>query len=182
MKSPVELTKNLKQLCNFVLLLSIVSGILPVSAQRRRAATGQGNQQVASNQPKKTQACSGAWTGVINYSRAQANSNNKTVPRVSGRGEDTTDWQMNYNYKATVAVIESPEKNGSSIGKATISHSMNSTETVVAKEKNSCDRGKTWREMSCTSTSKTETTGNASGLKANVNVGLNMDGSYTVSV
>src|SRR4051794_34517304 len=133
MKSPVELTKNLKQLCNFVLLLSIVSGILPVSAQRRGAARP-GNQQVASNQPKKTQACSGAWTGVINYSRTQTNSNNKTVPRVSGRGEDTTNWQMNYNYKATVAVVESPEKNGSSIGKATINHSMNSTETVVAKE------------------------------------------------
>lgn len=118
----------------------------------------------------------------MTYTRTQAATNHKTVQRVSGRGEDTTDWQMNYNYKATVAVVESPERNGSSIGKASINHSFTSNETIVGKESNSCDRGKTWREMSGTSTSKTETKGAAGGVEANVNVGVNDDGTYTVSV
>jgi pimeloyl-ACP methyl ester carboxylesterase len=104
------------------------------------------------------------------------------VPRVSGRGEDTTQWQMSYNYRAAVAVLESPERNGSSVGRASVNHSFSSTETVEAKEKNSCDRGKTWQTMSGSSVSKTETTGNAGGLEANVNVGVNADGTYTVSV
>ena len=64
---------------------------------------------------------SGAWTGIVSYTRTQTNTNDKTVQRVSGRGEDTTNWEMKYDYKARVAIIESPEKNGSSVGKASIS-------------------------------------------------------------
>src|SRR5690606_793127 len=93
-----------------------------------------------------------------------------------------TDWEMKYDYNARVAVIESPERQGSSVGKASIVHAFFSNETVVAKEKNSCDRGKTWREMSGTSRSSTETNGNASGVDANVTIGVNQDGTYTVSV
>ncbi|HEV2707552.1 MAG TPA: hypothetical protein VGV59_16665, partial [Pyrinomonadaceae bacterium] len=160
-----------------------LSGGLALRAQTGRAQSGGRTQTAAATQPQqKSPACSGAWTGVVTYTRTQSASNNKTVQRVSGRGEDTTDWQMRYNYRGTVAVVESPERNGSSIGKANINHSFSSIETVEAKEKNSCDRGKTWRVMSGTSTSKTETTGNASGLEANVHVGVNTDGTYTVSV
>ena len=108
-------------------------------------------------------------------------SNNKTVERVSGRGKDTTDWQMKYDYKASVSVVEAPEKNGSSLGKATINHNFSSVEKVSAVEKNSCDRGKTWKDMRGESISKTETT--ATGKEeANVTVGVNSDGTYTVSV
>src|SRR3712207_9410352 len=39
-----------------------------------------------------------------------------------------------------------------------------------------------FRSMSGNSTSKTETQGQASGVEANVNVGVNTDGTYTVSV
>jgi pimeloyl-ACP methyl ester carboxylesterase len=138
--------------------------------------------QTAAATKTKAPACSGAWTGVVTYTRTQTNSNNKTVQRVSGRGEDTTNWQMNYNYRASVAVVESPERNGSSASRASISHSFSSVETVEAKERNSCDRGKTWQVMTGTSTSKTETTGSAGGLEANVHVGVNADGTYTVSV
>jgi hypothetical protein len=35
---------------------------------------------------------------------------NKTVKRVSNRGEDKREWEMKYNYKASVAVIEAPKK------------------------------------------------------------------------
>src|SRR5690606_19144726 len=45
-----------------------------------------------------------------------------------------------------------------------------------------CDRGKTWREMTGTSKSRTESSANASGLDANVTIGVNQDGTYTVSV
>ncbi|HYG11376.1 MAG TPA: hypothetical protein VD835_15625 [Pyrinomonadaceae bacterium] len=172
---------GLKQIYIFF-LLSLSCNVLLAPAQTRRTGTRQGTQAAASPAKAKAQSCSGAWTGVINYTRTQTNSNNKTVQRVSGRGEDTTDWQMNYNYRAVVAVVESPEKNGTSNGKASINHTFSSTETVSAKERNSCDRGKTWRVMTGTTTSKTETTASAGGLEANVHIGVNADGTYTVSV
>lgn len=180
MKTRVRLMTKVRRLCCLVLLLATVGNAVPLTAQTRRAPA-KAQTQTAS-QPKKAQTCSAAWTGRVTYTRTQSDSNNKTVPRVSGRGEDKTDFQMSYNYSASVAVVEAPEKNGSSIGKANINHTFTSSETVVAKEKNSCDRGKTWQVMSGTSTSKTETQGNASGVEANVNVGVNTDGTYTVSV
>ena len=149
------------------------------------AAFGQtktGGKTASSSQTKPAQKCSGAWTGNITYTRTQTMTNNKTEKRVSGRGEDKTDWEMKYNYKASVAVLESPERNGSNIGKARIEHKFSSIEKVLAREENSCDRGKTWQVMTGDSTSKTETSANATGAEANVNVGVNTDGTYTVSV
>ena len=181
MKARVRLTENLRRLCCILLLLATCGGTLPLAAQTRRAPAG-ARTQTAATPAKKAPACSGAWTGVVTYTRTQSQSNNKTVSRVSGRGEDTTEWQMSYNYRANVAVLESPEKNGSSVGRASVNHAFTSTETTQAKERNSCDRGETWREMSGTFTSKTETTGSAGGLEANVTVGVNSDGTYTVGV
>jgi pimeloyl-ACP methyl ester carboxylesterase len=159
------------------LLFTIVWGNFSAFAQVKS-----GNKTQAANQSKQTaQKCSGAWTGTITYTRTQSMTDNKTVQRVSGRGEDTRDWQMKYDYQATIAVIESPEKNGSSIGKATITHNFSSVEKISAVEKNSCDRGKTWQDMRGESTSRTETTGTGT-VDANVTVGVNSDGTYTVSV
>lgn len=134
------------------------------------------------SQTKPAQKCSGAWTGNITYTRTQGMTDSKTTKRVSGRGEDKRDWEMKYNYKASVAVVESPERNGSNIGKARIEHKFSSVEKILAREENSCDRGKTWRVMYGESTSKTETSSNATGAEANVHVGVNTDGTYTVSV
>lgn len=169
-----------KKLFLIVLCINVFGGnALNVLAQTRRAA----NQQVSGNQPNKSAPkCSGAWTGTITYTRTQGMTDNKTVQRVSGRGEDKRDWEMKYDYNARVSVIEAPEKNGSSLGKASITHNFSSIEKISATEKNSCDRGKTWKEMKGDSTSKTETSGNASNQEANVNVGVNTDGTYTVSV
>jgi pimeloyl-ACP methyl ester carboxylesterase len=162
--------KNIyRKLLTISLLAIIFSSNFAIFAQTRRT-----------NQPTQPK-CSGAWTGVVTYTRTQSMTNNKTVDRVSGRGKDTTDWQMKYDYKAKVAIVEAPEKNGSSLGKATINHNFSSIEKVSAVEKNSCDRGKTWKDMRGESISKTETS--ASGKEdANVSVGVNSDGTYTVSV
>ncbi len=139
--------------------------------------------QKTAAKPAKASApkCSGAWTGVIKYTRTQSQSDNKTVERVSGRGQDTRNWQMKYDYKANVTVVEAPEKNGTSIGKASINHSFSSIEKNSAVEKNSCDRGKTWRDMTGTFTSETKTSGSGNE-EANVSVGVNSDGTYSVSV
>ncbi len=165
----------IKQIFIFILVLNLFSSSIAF-AQKSKTGTGTA-QKTSVSAPK----CSGAWTGVISYTRTQSQSDNKTVERVSGRGKDTRNWEMKYNYKAQVAVAEAPEKNGSSVAKATIDHSFSSTEKIVAVEKNSCDRGKTWRDMTGTSTSKTETAGQGKE-DANVNVGVNSDGTYTVSV
>lgn len=160
-------------------LLVCVSLLHPVTAQTRRAAS---KQTAANRSSNSTPQCSGAWTGVISYSRTQSQADNKTVERVSGRGHDTRDWQMKYDYKGTIAVLEAPEKNGQSLGRASIQHSFSSIEKIQAVEKNSCDRGKSWRDMRGDSTSKSETTASVSGVEANINVGINQDGTYSVSV
>lgn len=157
-------------------IFSILAGVFELSAQTRRGAATANKSAAAA--PK----CSGAWTGSITYTRTQSMSDNKTVDRVSGRGKDTRDWQMKYDYKAQVAVIEAPEKNGSSLGRATVNHSFSSIEKISAVEKNSCDKGKTWRDMRGESMSKTETKGSEAGVDANVTVSVNADGTYSVSV
>ena len=91
--------------------------------------------------------CSGAWTGSVTYARMQSMSNEKTTQRVSARGEDKTRWEMKYEYKANVTVVEDPARNGSSVGKATVTMNSFSNEITNATEKNSCDRGKTWKDM-----------------------------------
>lgn len=163
-----------KQLSAFIFIFSILFANFPAFAQKKSSTAAQTEKTSA---PK----CSGAWTGNVKYKRTQSMTDNKTVERVSGRGKDTTDFDMNYRYKASVAVTEAPEKNGSSVGKATIEAKMTSTEKVSAVEKNSCDRGKTWKDMRGESSSKTETTGEGTE-EANVGVGVNSDGTYTISV
>ncbi len=164
----------IKQLFIFIIILNLFSNSIAFAQKGKGTA-------VAANKSAAAAKCSGAWTGTVSYTRAQAMDNHKTVQRVSGRGQDITDFEMNYEYKAQVAVIESPEKNGSSAGIATIAHRMKSTEKVSAHEQNSCDRGKTWKDMSADSISVTQTV--AQGKKdANVNVGVNSDGTYAVSV
>ena len=142
-------------------------------------AQGPKGSKVAANKPAAAK-CSGGWSGTVKYTRTQSKTDDKKVDRVSGRGHDTRHWEMKYRYNAMVAVLDRPD--GNSEGRATIEHSLTSNETVEAVEKNSCDRGKTWRDMRGTTTSKTETSGNAEGEQSNVHVGVNQDGTYTVSV
>lgn len=158
----------------FTTLIILLSLSISTFAQVKKPTSGS---QAKSSSP----ACSGGWTGSITYSRYQKMTDNKTTPRVSGRGEDKRDFEMIYDYKASVAVLEAAEKNGSSIGKATINHNFSATEKTTAVEKNSCDRGKTWKDMRGEFTTSTKTTGNDK-TEANVNVGVNMDGTYSVSV
>lgn len=171
MRSHIFIKQTVAQLSLFLIVFSAFSGSAAFAQKTSTAAK-------SSAAPK---CASGAWTGVITYGRFQTMTNNKTEQRVSGRGQDTTSFNMTYNYNAKVAVMESPENNSSSRGLATIDSNMNSTEVVEAKESNSCDRGKTWKVMSGTSTSMTNTTGSDKG-EANVSVGVDDDGTYTVSV
>src|SRR4051794_23583420 len=91
----------------FLLLVSSAfTGMFPASAQAAKSNTSSVGGQ------------SEAWTGVITYTRTQSQSDNKTVDRISGRGKDTRNWEMKFDYKATVGVSEAPEKNGSNVGKA----------------------------------------------------------------
>lgn len=160
---------------NLSLIFTIVWGNFSAFAQVKSGSKTSASKQSA-------QKCSGAWTGNITYTRTQGMTDSKTVKRVSNRGEDKRDWEMKYNYKASVAVLESPEKNGSNVGKARIEHKFSSIEKTVAKEENSCDRGKSWKVMTGNFQTKTETSANATGTEANVSVGVNTDGTYTVSV
>ncbi|CAN5480446.1 hypothetical protein BH10ACI2_BH10ACI2_08260 [soil metagenome] len=126
--------------------------------------------------------CSGAWTGNITFTRTQTLSDNKNTKRVSNRGKDTRNWRMNYDYKASVAVLDSPDGAGANIGKASVEHKMSSIENSQADEENSCDRGKTFQSMSGTFVSRSEVKGQASHVDASVSVGVNSDGTYSVSV
>ena len=159
----------------FFVSLILINLIIPATFAQRRAAA------VATNKSVSAAKCSGAWTGTITYRRAQTQTDSKKVERVSGRGHDSRNWEMKYEYNARVAVVESPELNGTSKAVATIKSNMSSDETVEAVESNSCDRGKTWKDMRGTSTSESKVTGTEK-VDANVNIGINSDGTYTVSV
>lgn len=159
----------MKQFFIAILLLNLFSNSI---------VFGQGK----SMQNKASANCSGAWTGNITYTRTQSMTDSKTTERVSNRGKDKRNWEMKYNYTASVAVLESPERNGSNVGKARIEHKFTSIDTTIAQEENSCDRGKTWQIMTGNFESKTETQGQASNQEANVSVGVNSDGTYSVSV
>jgi len=170
-------SRNLaERLACTVFILSLIGSNLAVFGQTPRGKT------VASKRSSAVAKCSAAWTGTVGYSRTQSTTNNKRVERVSNRGYDTTNFEMKYDYNARVAVTEAKGQPSVSQGKAAITHSMSSTETVDAVEKNSCDRGKSWRDMRGTSTSQTNISGQAQSVDANVNVGVNQDGTYSVSV
>ena len=162
------------RLISFLILASIMTAQATVFAQTKRATT-------ASTIKPSAAKCSGAWTGVVTYTRTQTSTDRKRVERVSNRGHDTREWEMRYNYTARVAVVEAPEGNGRSNAKATINHKFSSKEKIDAMELNSCDRGKTWKEMKGTSISETKTSGSDNAV-ANVTIGVNSDGTYTVSV
>ena len=162
-----------KSLRHALVLFLLVGLIAPTTMfAQRRAST---------NKPVSAPKCSGAWTGTISYRRTQSKTDSKRVERVSMRGHDTRNWEMKYEYNARVVVVEDPARNGSSNGRATIDHKFSSIETIDAVEKNSCDRGKTWRDMRGTSKSETRTSGSDTA-EANVSVGVNADGTYSVSV
>ncbi|PYS99009.1 MAG: hypothetical protein DMF63_13125 [Acidobacteria bacterium] len=161
---------KLTGLLTILFLVSLVAPELAVIGQR-----------VAANKTAAAPKCSGAWTGTVTYTRSQSQTDNKKIDRVSGRGYDTRNWEMKYEYNARVAVVESPERNGTSRGIATITSKLSSDETVDAVESNSCDRGKTFKEMRGTSKSESKVSGSEQA-DANVNVGVNTDGTYTVSV
>ena len=116
----------IRRTVSFVLLMAAIVPSMGIWAQRKPS----GKTSASNKAPAAAPKCSGAWTGTITYTRTQSQNDNKRIERVSGRGYDTRDWQMKYDYKAQVAVIESPERNGSSEGRATINHSFSSIEKV----------------------------------------------------
>jgi pimeloyl-ACP methyl ester carboxylesterase len=125
--------------------------------------------------------CTRGWSGSVQYSRIQANSSSKTVERLSRKGVDTTNWSMNYEYAAQVAVRPAPESD-LSLGRANISLSSISTETTAAKDQHICPHTQTPRTMSGNFVTKSQTRANGSGLEADVDVSMDSDGTYRVGV
>ncbi|MCW1431108.1 alpha/beta fold hydrolase [Novosphingobium sp. JCM 18896] len=125
--------------------------------------------------------CSSGWTGTINYSRTQALSDNKTVDRVSRKGTETTNFNLAYNYGASIAV-RAEGGAGLSAGRANIAMTSSSTETRSAQDQDVCPLTKQRHEVSGSFVDKSETRGSGNGLEADVHVGVNDDGTYTVSI
>lgn len=125
--------------------------------------------------------CTGGWAGSVTYSRNQAHSNSKTEKRVSGTGTETTNWSMTYDYVAQVAVRATPNPDISA-ALANVSLSSISTETRAAEDRHICPHERTARSMSGSFVTKSETRASGSGMEADVHVGMNSDGSYSVGV
>ncbi|HMS41173.1 MAG TPA: alpha/beta hydrolase [Pyrinomonadaceae bacterium] len=158
----------------FIALIILLSLSISTFAQVKKPTSG--------GQAKAPATCSGAWTGNITYSKTISMADSKTVERVSNRGKDEKKFEMNYRYKASVAVLEDKTTPGSNIGKAFIEHRFTSVDQTSAEERNSCDQGKTWKVMKGEFESKTEIRGQASGQPAITYVAVNSDGSYSVGI
>lgn len=126
-------------------------------------------------------ACASGWAGTVQYTRNQANSSSKTEQRVTGKGTETTNWSMTYDYVAQVSVRPAPEPD-LSLGKANISLSSISTEIRAAKDQYICPHERTPRAMSGNFVTKSETRANGSGLDTDVHVSVDSDGTYSVGV
>lgn len=126
-------------------------------------------------------SCAGGWSGTVQYTRAQSNSDAKTVQRVSGTGTENSNWSMTYNYAAQIAVRATPDPNVSD-ARANITLASVSTETKTAQDRYVCRNEKTARTMSGNFVTKTVTKANASGAEADVHIGLDIDGRYGVSL
>jgi pimeloyl-ACP methyl ester carboxylesterase len=125
--------------------------------------------------------CAGGWAGSVQYSRSQSNSNTKTEQRVSGKGTETTNWSMTYDYAAQVAVRATPNPDVS-IGKANISLSSVSTEAKSAQDRYICPHERTPRAMSGSFVTQSQTRASGGGLEADVDISMDSDGAYTVGV
>lgn len=125
--------------------------------------------------------CARGWTGSVQYTRNQSHSDAKTEQRVSGKGTETTNWSMTYDYAAQVAVRGVPDSELST-GRANISLTSVSTETRTAEDRYICPHERTPRSMSGSFVSQSKTSANGSGLEAEVDVSLDSDGTYTVGV
>ena len=125
--------------------------------------------------------CASGWAGTVQYSRTQETKDSKTVPKLSGKGNATTTASMTYNYAAQVAVRPTPDPDNSA-AKANISMSQTASETVRTTDEDICRHTYERRQVSGTSVSKSVVKANGNGLEAEVNVTLDSDDSYTVSV
>ncbi|WP_342250899.1 esterase/lipase family protein [Sphingomonas sp. OTU376] len=125
--------------------------------------------------------CTSGWVGNVQYSRHIANSQDKTVARVSGKGTDTTSWSMTYDYAAqvTVRATDNPDI---SLGRANINLKSISIETKAAQDTDMCMQQRMYRTVSGNFVSKSETRANGNGLDADVNIGVDTEGTYRVSV
>ncbi len=123
--------------------------------------------------------CSGAWVGTVKYTRTQTMTDSKTEKRVSQMGEDTKMSEMKYEYKASAIVSENA---GSTRAKAVIDSKMTAKEITSAKEKVSCDRGKTWQTQTGKFAATTKLHGMSDNAEASVTIGLNDNGTYNVAV
>ena len=125
--------------------------------------------------------CASGWTGSVQYSRSQANSDTKTEKRVSGKGTETTNWSMNYEYAAQVAVRATPDPDVST-GRANISMTSTSTESKSAEDRYICPHERTPRSMTGSFVTQSQTRAGGSGLEADVDISMDSDGAYTVGV
>lgn len=157
-----------------IVLIVLICSTISTFAQAKKPAAGK--------PAKPAQKCSGAWVGSVSYTRTQTNTEEKTEKRVSGMGEDKTKRELKYDYKAKVIVSESPERDGKTRARANAKSKSSGTETTSATEKVSCDRGKTWKTQSGDFKSESVMEGDSDSAGANVRVGVNMDGTYNVSV
>lgn len=125
--------------------------------------------------------CTSGWTGSVTYSRIQSANTSKTQDRVSGKGTETTNWTMNYNYNAQIAVRALRDPSAPN-GVASIAMSSSSTETKAAKDRYICPHEKTAREMTGNFTSQSQVQANGGGLETDVSIGVDSDGRYSVGV
>ncbi len=125
--------------------------------------------------------CVRGWTGTVQYVKNQSNSRTKSEPRISGKGTETTSWSMTNNYAAKISVRAGVQP-GSSAGRAVVNYALVSSENKSSTSEFFCPRERSPRIMSGNFTSQSETRADASGVPADVNVNVNPDGTYSVSV
>lgn len=126
--------------------------------------------------------CVRGWSGSIQFTRKQSSSVSKSVPRIAGKGIQTTESKTSYDYSARITVRETPERRGYSIAKASANSLLSFSESRTSTDQLMCSGERQPRTMSGSFTTKRETRASTPGVDANFSVTMSANGAYSIGI
>jgi pimeloyl-ACP methyl ester carboxylesterase len=126
--------------------------------------------------------CVRGWSGSLQFTRKQSSSVSKSVPRIAGKGIQTSESKMNYDYSAQITVRETPERKGFSIAKARATSVLTFSESRTSTDQAVCSGERQPRTMSGSFTTQRETRASTPGVDANVSVTMSSNGAYSIGI
>ncbi|NIJ19959.1 pimeloyl-ACP methyl ester carboxylesterase [Sphingomonas naasensis] len=126
--------------------------------------------------------CVRGWSGSVQFTRKQTSSVSKSVPRIAGKGIQTTSSTTSYDYSALITVRETPERTGDSVARARATSLLTFSESRSSTDQLMCSGERQPRTMSGSFTTKRETRAETPGVPATFGVTMSSNGAYSIGI